>query len=156
MASHKRGNTRRQNMTKNSIPSAREVLSGETTVYLATLDGDQPRVRPVTLVEHHGDLFVLTGTKDAKVAQIRKHKKVEIVAPVRHEKGTGYVRFTALVTVEKDLEQRAKVAKAASFFSEFWDSPEHPGYALLRIQPVKIEYLKPGDLLPTPIEKLDF
>ncbi|MFX1562301.1 MAG: pyridoxamine 5'-phosphate oxidase family protein [Promethearchaeota archaeon] len=121
-------------MTKDSIPSAREVLSGETTVYLATLDGDQPRVRPVTLVEHQGEFFVLTGTKNAKVIQIRKHEKAEIVAPLRHEKGTGYVRFTALVTVEKDPEQRTRVAKAASFFSDFWDSPEHPEYALLRIQ----------------------
>lgn len=143
-------------MTKTSIPSVKEVLSGETTIYLATLDGEQPRVRPVTLVENKGDLFVLTGMKDAKVSQIRRHKNVEIVAPVKHEKGTGYVRFTALVTIEKNPEQRARAAKAASFFSQFWDSPDHPEYALLRVQPVKIEFLKPGDFLPTPIEKLDF
>jgi general stress protein 26 len=143
-------------MTKDRLPAVRDVLSGENTIYLATLDGNQPRVRPVTLVEHKGDLFVLTGMKDAKVSQILKHKKVEIVVPVKHGDNTGYVRFTALATIERNSEQRARAAKVASFFSQFWDSPDNPDYALLRIQPVKIEYLKPGDLLPTPIEKLDF
>ncbi len=143
-------------MTKNTVPSVSEVLSGETTIFLATFDGRQPRVRPVTMVELEGDLFVLTGTKDAKVAQIQKHDKVEIVTLVKHDKGTGYVRFTAQVTIEKNPEQRARAAKTVSFFSEFWDSPDHPEYTLLRIQPLQIEYLKPGDLLPTPIEKLDF
>jgi uncharacterized pyridoxamine 5'-phosphate oxidase family protein len=137
-------------------PSAEEVLRGQTTVYLATLDGDQPRVRPVTLVQHEGHLFVLTGSRNNKIAQIRQHSKVEVVAPVRQGEHTGYVRFSATATLEEQPRVRAEVAKAVSFFTEFWKSPDDPRYALVRIQPVTIEYLKPGELQPVQIPKLDF
>ncbi len=58
---------------KMSIPSVEEVMKGETTVFLATLDGDHPRVRPVTTIENNGELFVLTGSEDAKFHQIQQN-----------------------------------------------------------------------------------
>lgn len=143
-------------MSKTPVPSAEDWLRGQTTAYLATLDGDQPRVRPVTLVQHRGNLFVLTGSGNNKTAQIRRHNKVEVVAPVRHGEHTGYIRFSATASIEEQREVRRELAKAASFFAEFWKTPEDPEYALVRIQPVNIEYLRPGDLQPVHIPKLDF
>ena len=131
-------------------------MRAHTTVYLATLDDDQPRVRPVTLVQHQGSLFVLTGSQNNKTTQIRRHNKVEVVAPVRHGEETGYIRFSATATIEKAPKVRAEVAKATSFFTTFWKSPDDPGYTLIRIEPTTIEYLKPGELRPVPVPKLDF
>ena len=138
------------------IQSPEEILSGETTIFLATLDEDQPRVRPVTLVESEGELFVLTGSKDNKIAQIQIHNKVDILTLVKHGERTGYLRFTAKATIEDNPKIRARAAKTASFFNQFWDSPDHSGFALLRIQPIDMEYMKPGEFAAKPVKKLNF
>ncbi len=141
-------------MTNTEIPAPEEVLRGENPIFLATAESDQPRVRPVTLVENQGELFVLTGTKAQKVVQIRANSKVEILRLVKHGESTGYLRFTAQATIEHDSKVRTRVAKATSFFTQFWDNPDHEGYTLIRIQPRHIEYMKPGDMEPRLITKL--
>jgi general stress protein 26 len=123
-------------------------------ILLATSEEDQPRVRPVTLVVNRGELFVLTGSKDQKVAQIRANGKVECLKLVKRGDSTGYVRFTATATIVKEKAVRIRLAKATSFFDHFWDHHDHPSYTLIRLTPVRVEYLKPGDMEPTPITKL--
>jgi len=143
-------------MSDTPIPPPEDVLRDHTTVYLATLDGDQPRVRPVTMVQHQGNLFVLTSSSSNKTGQIRRNSKVEVVAPVSHGEDTGYIRFSATATVEERPKIRTELAKAVSFFGNFWESPDDPRYALIRLQPGTIEYLQPGQLHPVRVAKLDF
>ena len=143
-------------MSDTPVPSPEDALRGHTTVYLATLDGDQPRVRPVTMVQHQGNLFVLTSANSNKTAHIRRNSKVEVVAPVSHGEDTGYIRFSATATVEERPKIRTELAKAVSFFGNFWESPDDPRYALIRLQPGTIEYLQPGQLHPVRVAKLDF
>jgi general stress protein 26 len=138
------------------IPTVEELLRGENNIFLATSEADQPRVRPVTLVENTGSLFVLTGTADAKVSQIKKNNKVEVVRLIRFEDGGGYVRFSAVAKVIDDAKIRSHVAKAASFFSNYFKSADDPKFTLLQLIPKKIEYMKPGQMYPDPVEKLDF
>ncbi|MFX1299984.1 MAG: pyridoxamine 5'-phosphate oxidase family protein [Promethearchaeota archaeon] len=139
-----------------SIPTVEELLRGENTIFLATAEGDQPRVRPVTLVENAGEFFVLTGLKDAKVAQIKKNEKVEVVRLFRFEEGGGYVRFSAYAKIIGNSKIRERLAKATSFFSSYFKSADDPNFVLLHLAPVKMEYMKPGQMYPDPVEKLDF
>ncbi|MFX0079110.1 MAG: pyridoxamine 5'-phosphate oxidase family protein [Candidatus Hermodarchaeota archaeon] len=139
-----------------SIPTVEELLRGENTIFLATAEGDHPRVRPVTLVENTGELFVLTGLKDAKVAQIKKNEKVEVVRLFRFEEGEGYVRFSARAMIIDDSKIRERLANATSFFSSYFKSADDPNFVLLHLAPVKIEYMKMGQMYPDPVEKLDF
>lgn len=139
-----------------SIPTVEELLRGENSIFLATAEGDHPRVRPVTLVENTGELFVLTGSKDAKVAQVKQNEKVEVVRLIRIEEGGGYVRFSARVKIVDDPKIRERLAKATSFFSSYFKSADDPKFALMHLAPVKIEYMKPGQMYPDPVEKLDF
>ncbi len=141
-------------MSENKPPSVEEVLRGENIIFLATNEESQPRVRPVTLIEDHGEFFVLTGSKDQKVAQIRANEKVECLRLVKFGEATGYVRFSATATIEQDPEFRERIAKVASFFSQFWDSPTHPGYTLIHLRPISVEYMKPGDMGATPVPEL--
>ncbi|MHA2313854.1 MAG: pyridoxamine 5'-phosphate oxidase family protein [Candidatus Hermodarchaeia archaeon] len=139
-----------------SIPTVEELLRGENSIFLATAEDDQPRVRPVTLVENAGELFVLTGSKDAKVAQIKKNEKVEVVRLIRREDGGGYVRFSARAKIVVDPKIRERLAKATSFFSTYFKSADDPKFVLMNLVPVKIEYMKPGQMYPDPVDKLDF
>ena len=45
-------------------------------VYLATTEGDQPRVRPVTLLYIDKKFWITTGTNSAKVKQIKANQKI--------------------------------------------------------------------------------
>jgi general stress protein 26 len=99
---------------------------------------------------------VLTGTADAKVDQIKQNEKVEVVRLIRFEEGGGYVRFSGLARIITDPGIRSRLAEATSFFSNYFKSAEDPKFTLLHLIPQKIEYMKPGQMYPDPVEKLDF
>ncbi len=139
-----------------NIPTVEDLLRGENNIFLATAEGNQPRVRPVTLVENNGELFVLTGTANAKVTQIKQNEKIEVVRLIRFEEGGGYVRFSGLAKIINDKTTRGRLAKETSFFSNYFKSADDPKFTLLHLVPKKIEYMKPGQMYPDPVEKLDF
>ncbi|MFX1566528.1 MAG: pyridoxamine 5'-phosphate oxidase family protein [Promethearchaeota archaeon] len=138
------------------IPTVEDLLRGENNIFLATVEQDQPRVRPVTLVENSGELFVLTGSADAKVAQIKENVKVEVVRLIRFEDGGGYVRFSAVAKIIEDPKIRTRLASSTSFFSNYFKSADDPKFALVQLIPKRIEYLKPGKMYPDLVERLEF
>jgi len=113
-------------------------------VYLATAEGDQPRVRPVTLVNLERRFWIATGSKSAKAAQIRKNPNVEFCLPLLDGERTGYIRVAGTADAVEDREVKARIASQLDFFNEYWDSPDDPEYTLLRISHVAVEYLPPG------------
>ena len=134
------------------FPTVEEIMEGEITVYLATAEGDQPRVRPVTLVKNEDAYYVITGSEDAKTKQIHSNGKVEVVVPVTQENRTGYIRFSALATIVTNPSIRTRVATATGYFLNYFKSPKDPRYALLHLVPTQAEYLKPDQMYPDPIE----
>ena len=58
-----------------------QFLKACSTYYLATMDGDQPRVRPFGTVDlYNGQLTIQTGRKKDVAQQMLKNPKVEICA----------------------------------------------------------------------------
>ncbi|MBQ8654953.1 MAG: pyridoxamine 5'-phosphate oxidase family protein [Clostridia bacterium] len=56
-----------------------DFLKKNRTYYLATMEGDQPRVRPFGTVNiYEGKLYIQTGRSKAVSQQIAKNPKVEI------------------------------------------------------------------------------
>jgi general stress protein 26 len=122
-------------------------LKGFQHIFLATEENDQPRVRPVTLVNFDKRFWVLTGTDNAKVKQIRKNSKMEFCLLFEEEGNQGYIRAAGLANIIKDREIKAKVAKHCDFFSEHWKSPNDPKYTLLELRLNEIEYLRPKEVV---------
>jgi len=114
-------------------------------IFLATSEGDQPRVRPVTLFYFDGRFWVLTGTNNAKTKQIRKNPRIEFCLLLERGENRGYIRGAGLAQIVKDRETRARVAEHCDFFSEFWKSSEDPNYTLIQLQLTEIEYLRPDE-----------
>ena len=74
--------------------------------YLATVEGDQPRVRPFGAVaEFDGKLYIITSNKKDVYNQIAKNPKVEVSA--MNDKGQ-WIRLTA--TLVRDERRAAKTA----------------------------------------------
>lgn len=58
-----------------------ELLKKIETYYLATVDGDKPRVRPFGTVDlYNGKLYIQTGKKKDVSKQIEKNPNVELCA----------------------------------------------------------------------------
>jgi len=114
-------------------------------VFLATQENDQPRVRPVTLVNFDQRFWVLTETRSAKVRQIRENAKIEICLLFEEGEHQGYIRAAGFAKIIRDREAKTKVAKHCDFFNEHWESPDDPNYALLELKLDEIEYLRPKE-----------
>ena len=79
-------------------------LKDAGTYYLATVDGDQPRVRPFgTINEYNGKLYIQTGKKKDVSKQLHKNPKAEICA----FNGGTWVRI-ACELIEDDSREARK------------------------------------------------
>jgi uncharacterized pyridoxamine 5'-phosphate oxidase family protein len=120
-------------------------IEKQATIYLSTIDGDIPRVRPVTMVSFGSRHFILTGANDAKIDQIMKNNMVEACYSLTDEKGNGYIRMDGKIDIIDDMQTKREVADQTDYLKEYWSTPEDPTYALLEFHIKNIEYLKPGD-----------
>lgn len=115
-------------------------------IFLATAEGNQPRVRPVTLIYFDKKFWITTGTRNAKVKQIQKNPKIEFCLYLQEGDKDCYVRVTGLAKIILDRETKEKIARHCDFFSKHWESIDDPNYTLLEICPTEVEYLRPGEI----------
>jgi uncharacterized pyridoxamine 5'-phosphate oxidase family protein len=118
----------------------------QQTIFLATADGNQPRLRPVTLIRLKNRLFVATGARDAKVKQIRQNPKTEFCLLVEKEGRKGTIRAECEAELVQDSNLKADAYNKIPFMKEFWSSPEDSGYALIELQPTGYEYMRTGSI----------
>jgi general stress protein 26 len=112
-------------------------------IFLATMEGDQPRVRPVTLINFDGKFWVTTDTWSEKVKQIQKNPKVEFSFVFKKGDRDCCIRVTGLAKIIKDKLVKAKLARHCDFFSKHWESVDDPNYTLLEILPSEATYVTP-------------
>ena len=86
-----------------------QFLKDAGTFYIATMDGDQPRVRPFGAVaELDGKLYIQTSNQKPVFQQIMKNPKVEISGMA----GGKWIRFTATLVRDDRREARKAVLDA--------------------------------------------
>lgn len=115
-------------------------------VFLATAEGNQPRVRPVTLIKLENKLLVATGSKDAKVLQIKQNPKIEFCLLIEREEKKGTIRAECIANIIKDFNIKTIVFNKISFMKEFFKTPSDPNYTLVEINPIKFEYMRPDSI----------
>jgi len=112
-------------------------------VFLATMEGDQPRVRPVTLINFDGKFWVTTDTWSEKVKQIQKNPKVEFSFMFKKGDRDCCIRVTGLAKMIKGKLVKTKLARHCDFFNKHWESIGDPSYTLLEIFPSEATYVTP-------------
>jgi len=115
------------------------------SVFLATVEGEQPRVRPVTLIIFDKKFWIATGTGSAKTRQIRRNPNVEFCFPLKEGDNNGYVRVAGVAQTINDRQTKARLADQMDFFSVHWKGVDDPNYTLIQTTRVEVEYLRPGD-----------
>ncbi len=110
--------------------------------YLATSDGDQPRVRPVSpIVEDDMSIWITTFSTSRKVNQIRQNPKI-CLAFVEQPQGDKAVTVLGKAEIIEDMQKKKKVWNLATFdLSEhFPDGPESTDFCLLKVDVDRIEW----------------
>ena len=143
-----------------SSTEASEVLGwfGEQqVVYLATADGLQPRVRPMTLIRAGDEFYMITGARGGvnarKLVQIRANPRVEYYMTLVGERVNGFIRGEAVASIVDDPGTKEKVYDMVEWARGYFDSVDHPDYILLRIEHRGFSYRKPDtvDIIEVPI-----
>ena len=78
-------------------------FDGLPEIELATVEGDQPKVRPVMLMHFDKKLYVATGTESNKVNQIRGNPKMEFCLRLPEGENVGYVRAAGTAEIVDNL-----------------------------------------------------
>lgn len=91
---------------KSAVQEVRDYLHECGTFYIATVDGDQPRVRPFGVAEvYNGKLYIQTGKKKNVFKQMIENPKFEITAV--KPSGTEWIRISGELV--NDDSREAKV-----------------------------------------------
>ena len=81
-----------------------EFLKAAGTYYLATLEGDQPRVRPFGTIDLYGDhLYIQTGKRKAVADQLKANPKIELSTMLEDR----WIRLTAEAILDENVEAQA-------------------------------------------------
>ncbi len=119
---------------------AQEVIRSARFPQLATLDGEQPRLRPVSPVRVDG--FVIY------VANLRSyHKTVELATNPRCElcyidDGHNQVRLTGVAEVVTEREVLQAIWETNPLLRSYLGTIDNPALLIYRITPSRVRYMK--------------
>ncbi|MCJ7575857.1 MAG: pyridoxamine 5'-phosphate oxidase family protein [Dehalococcoidia bacterium] len=110
--------------------------------YLATCNGDQPRVRPVSpIVEDDMSIWVTTYGTSRKVKQLRENPRI-CLAFVEQPNGDKAAIVIGEAKIVRDMKEKKRVWRLATFdlHEHFSDGPESDEFCLLKVMARRIEW----------------
>src|SRR3954468_2573250 len=119
---------------------ARAVLQADRFPYLATIDGDQPRVRPVSPVRTDGfTIYVANLRSYHKTVEIAANPRVELVyLDDQHDQ----VRITGVAEVVDDRAILQEIWDGNPLLRQYLGSLDNPALIVYRIVPNRVRYMK--------------
>jgi general stress protein 26 len=123
---------------------AQAVMQADRFPYLASIDGDQPRVRPVTPVRTEGfTVYVANLRSYHKTAEIAANPKVELCyLDDRHDQ----VRITGVAEVVTDRDLLRAIWEDNPLLRQYLGSLDNPELIVYRIRPVHVRFMREWSL----------
>lgn len=116
------------------------VIAADKFPMLATLDGDQPRVRPVSPVRTDGfTVYVASLRSSGKTSEIDRTQKVELcyLTPDHDQ-----VRITGIAETITDPALRQQIWDANPLLRAYLKSVDNPEFMLYRVVPKQVRYMR--------------
>jgi general stress protein 26 len=116
------------------------VIKADPFPDLATMDGDQPRVRPVSPVRtDHFTVYVANLRSYHKTAEIAGNPKVELCyLAANHDQ----VRITGLAEVVTDRAVLQQIWDGNPLLRQYLGSIDNPELIVYRIEPARVRFMK--------------
>ncbi len=122
------------------IERALAVIAADRFPYLATIDGDQPRVRPVSPVRTDGfTVYVANLRAYGKTAEIAANPRVELCYLDDHH---DQVRITAVAEVVTDRGLLEEIWQANALLRRYLGSLDNPELIVYRLRPNRVRYMR--------------
>jgi general stress protein 26 len=119
---------------------AQAVMRAGRFPFLATAEGDQPRVRPVSPVRTDGfTVYVANLRSYHKTAEIEADPRVELCyLDDKHDQ----VRITGVAEVVTDRAVLQEVWDGNRLLRQYLGSIDNPEFILYRIRPTRVRYMR--------------
>ena len=107
---------------------------------LATIDGDQPRLRPVSPVKTDGFTVYIANLRNyGKTAEIAANPKVELcyMSPSHDQ-----VRITGIAEVLEDDGAIKAIWDSNALLRQYLGSVENPQLIIYRVQPERVRFMR--------------
>jgi general stress protein 26 len=119
---------------------ARGVMKAARFPFLATMDGDQPRLRPVSPVRTDGfTVYVANLRGYHKTGEIEVNPRVELGYLDEHH---DQVRITGVAEVVTDRAVLESIWAENPLLRQYLGSVDNPELVLYRIRPERVRYMK--------------
>ena len=122
------------------LAGALAVLKADHFPQLATIDGDQPRLRPVSPVKtEHFTVYVANLRQYHKTVEIEANPKVELCYL---DDGHNQVRITGIAAIVTDHAVLQEIWDANALLRQYLGSIDNPNLIIYRIAPAQVRYMQ--------------
>lgn len=119
---------------------ARGVMQRAKFPQLATIDGDQPRLRPVSPVLVEGfTIYVANLRSYGKTREIAANPRVELCYL---DEAHDQVRITGVAEVLTDEAKRREIWDGNALLRRYLGTPENPELIIYRIRPERVRFMR--------------
>ncbi len=106
-------------------------LSDAETFYIATVDGDKPKVRPFGIaIEHENKVYFVTGNQKDVYKQLKANPNFEVSATA---KDRSWIRLKGKAVFENNLEVKKKAFEILPALSYIYKTPDSPEFEVFYI-----------------------
>lgn len=126
------------------VALARAVMQSARFPQLATIDGEQPRVRPVSPVKTDGFVVYVANLRNYhKTIEIERNPRVELCyLDERHDQ----VRITGFADVLTDRAELESIWQANPLLRQYLGSIDNPQLIIYRIRPTQVRFMREWSL----------
>jgi general stress protein 26 len=116
------------------------VIAADRFPQLATIDGDQPRVRPVSPVKTDGfTIYVANLRLYHKTQEIAANPKVELCYM---DAGHNQVRLTGIAEIVDDRPMLEEIWRDNPLLRQYLGTLDNPQLIVYRIRPTRVRYMQ--------------
>ena len=122
------------------VALAEGVIAADRFPDLATIDGDQPRLRPVSPVRTDGFTVYMANLRNYhKTVEIEANPKVELCYL---DQGHNQVRITGAAEIVTDRGLLQEIWNENPLMQQFLGSIDNPELIVYRIIPVRVRFMQ--------------
>lgn len=119
---------------------ARATIAADRFPCLASIDGDQPRLRPVSPVRTDGfTIYVANLRQYHKTSELAANPNVELCYL---DDGHNQVRLTGVAEILEDRKLLEEIWQANPLLRNYLGSIDNPDLIVYRINPTQVRYMR--------------
>lgn len=129
-----------QSIDPSAVPQlAKDIVKNVRFPMLATMDGDQPRIRPVSPVRTEGFTIYIANLKSyGKTKEIEVNNKVELCYL---DDDHNQVRITGVAEIVRDRKLLEDIWNANRLLQHYLGSVDNPELVVYKINPVRVRFM---------------